>query len=179
MIPIIMLIRTILVSCFSTVSLICEIPHSLIIQRSAYVLFQTSRRADSSCRETKRHLTLMGCAKTYFEGLLRDLNGYKCFNFSFLIHSLGDELVCLQSRPFTNRKHLAHHERKIWQRRPRTVEELESCVRQELDKSSSPTTPLNGLLTHVPDVYRLLSKEEGMLQSATHGPVSTFEKCCH
>ena len=38
---------------------------------------------------------------------------------------------CLQSRSFTNRKHLVHHKTKIWQWRPRTVEQLESCTGQE------------------------------------------------
>ena len=55
--------------------------------------------------------------------------------------------------------------RKIRQR-PRTVEQLESYIRQEWD--NIPQSP------QFPDVYGLLLKEEGMLHSGKHGPVPTF-----
>lgn len=52
---------------------------------------------------------------------------------------LGAELACLQSRPSTNWKHLVRLvKQKIWQRRPKSAEQLESYIRQKRDRIPLP-----------------------------------------
>jgi len=65
---------------------------------------------------------------------------------------------------------------KTQRRRPRTAEQVESSIRQEWDKISPPK--VQQLVSSVPDVYRLMLKEEGMLHSGKHGPVPTFFNPC-
>ncbi len=59
--------------------------------------------------------------------------------------------------------------RKICQRRPRTLQQLETYIRQEWDQS--PTPKLQKLITSMP---RLFWKEEEMLHHDKHAPVPTI-----
>lgn len=86
--------------------------------------------------------------------------------------SPGAELTCLQSRPLTNWKHLMHHTifKKIYQRRPRRVEQLEFSFGPECDNIPTKTTnnwsPQD--LQQVLEVHRLLLKQRGLCHSEQH-----------
>ncbi len=60
---------------------------------------------------------------------------------------LGTEMASLQSRSFTHRKHLRIIKRKMRQRRPKTVEQLEACIRQEWDNIPIPKLEQLSLLS--------------------------------
>ncbi len=59
------------------------------------------------------------------------------------------------------------------QRRPKTVEQLEACIRQEWDHI--PIPKLEQLVSSVPRRLQTVLKEEGMPHSGKHGP--TFLRC--
>ncbi len=63
--------------------------------------------------------------------------------------------------------------RKMRQRRPKTVEQLEACIRQEWDHI--PISKLEQLVSSVPRRLQTVIKEEGMPHSGKHGP--TFLRC--
>uniref|UniRef100_A0A6Q2XC63 Rap-GAP domain-containing protein n=1 Tax=Esox lucius TaxID=8010 RepID=A0A6Q2XC63_ESOLU len=66
-----------------------------------------------------------------------------------------------QSRSFTHRKHLVHHKEKVRQRRPKTVEQLEACIRQDWD--NIPIHKLEQLVSSVPRrLQSVKKKKEGM-----------------
>ena len=58
------------------------------------------------------------------------------------------------------------------QRSPRTVEQLESYIRQEWDKVH--LAKVQQLVSSVPRCLQTVLKEEGMLHIGKHGPVPTF-----
>ncbi len=62
--------------------------------------------------------------------------------------------------------------RKIHQRRPRTLQQLETYIRQEWDQI--PTPKLQKLITSMSDVFKLFWKEEEMLHHGKHAPVPTI-----
>ncbi len=62
--------------------------------------------------------------------------------------------------------------RKIPQRRPRTLQQLETYIRQEWDQI--PTPKLQKLRNSMPDVFKLFWKEEEMLHHGKHAPVPTI-----
>ncbi len=62
--------------------------------------------------------------------------------------------------------------RKMRQRRPKTVEQLEACIRQEWD--NIPIPKLEQLFSSVPRRLQTVIKEEGMPHSGKHGLVPTF-----
>ncbi len=62
--------------------------------------------------------------------------------------------------------------RKIHQRRPRTLQQLETYIRQEWDQI--PTPKLQKLLTSMPRCFKLFWKEEEMLHHGKHAPVPTI-----
>ncbi len=61
---------------------------------------------------------------------------------------------------------------KIRQRRPQTLQQLETYIRQEWDQI--PTPKLQRLITSMPDVFKLFWKEEKMLHHGKHAPVPTI-----
>ncbi len=65
--------------------------------------------------------------------------------------------------------------RKMRQRRPKTVEQLEACIRQEWD--NIPIPKLEQLVSSVPRRLQTVIKEEGMPHSGKHGLVPTFLRC--
>ncbi len=62
--------------------------------------------------------------------------------------------------------------RKIHQRRPQTLQQLETYIRQEWDQI--PTPKLQKLLTSMPRCFKLFWKEEEMLHHGKHAPVPTI-----
>lgn len=66
------------------------------------------------------------CISTYRGGSLH------IWKASSVLKKNGDEMACLNSKPSTNWKHLEQHEMINLRRRPRTVEELEIYISQEL-----------------------------------------------
>lgn len=72
-----------------------------------------------------------------------------------------------QSRLFAHLKHLTHHEKKNTSKKTK-----ESYIRQEWTTFLSQRS--NNWYTQFPDVYGMLLKEGGILQSGKHGPVETF-----
>ena len=110
-------------------------------------------------------------AERYTQVLEKD---FTYFNRTMLKHILHpfqqhgfivEESGCWTDLPAVqNFHHLKTFE--IQQRRPRTAEPLESSIRQEWD--NSPLPKVQQLVSSVPDVYRLLLKEEWMLHSGKH-----------
>ncbi len=68
-------------------------------------------------------------------------------------------MASLQSRSFTHRKHLAHHKEEDATRRPKTVEQLEACIRQEWD--NIPIPKLEQLVSSVPRRLQTVIKRRG------------------
>ncbi len=70
-------------------------------------------------------------------------------------------MASLQSRSFTHRKHLAHHKEEDATKnlRPKTVEQLEACIRQEWDKI--PIPKLEQLVSSVPRCLQTVIKRRG------------------
>lgn len=65
---------------------------------------------------------------------------------------------------------------KIWQRTPRTVEQLESYTRQEGKKIIYPK--ISSRSPHFAVFYGLLLKEEELFHGGKHELVASFEMCC-
>ncbi len=59
--------------------------------------------------------------------------------------------------------------RKICQRQPQTLQQLETYIWQEWDQI--PTPKLQKLITSMPDIFKLFWKEEEMLHHGKHAPV--------
>lgn len=84
--------------------------------------------------------------------------------------SLKSGLIQLKSRTFN-----ASEKKKVRQRRPKTVEQLNSYIRHKRDIIPSKNTR-NGSPQRL-RVYRSLLKEEILLTGDKHGPVPTFLRC--
>ncbi len=65
--------------------------------------------------------------------------------------------------------------RKMRQRRPKTVEQLEACIRQEWD--NIPIPKLEQLVYSVPRRLQTVIKRRGDAHSGKHGLVPTFLRC--
>ncbi len=61
---------------------------------------------------------------------------------------------------------------KICQRWPRTLQQLETYIRQEWDHI--PTPKLQKLITSMPDIFKLFWKEEETLHHGKHAPFPTI-----
>ncbi len=65
--------------------------------------------------------------------------------------------------------------RKMRQRRPKTVEQLEACIRQEWD--NIPIPKLEQLVSSVPRRLQTVIKRRGDATQCKHGLVPTFLRC--
>ncbi len=63
----------------------------------------------------------------------------------------------------------------MWQRRPKTVVQLEACIRQEWD--NIPIPKLEQLVSSVPRRLQTVIKRKGMPHSGKHGLVPNFFRC--
>ena len=84
----------------------------------------------------------------------------------------GTELVFLQSRPFTNRKHLEHHKMKNLTTK---VQDCWAILHQTRAEQHSSKTPETGLLTSQ-TFTDICSKKRGCYAMGKHRPVPSFSK---
>ncbi len=87
----------------------------------------------------------------------------------FIVEESGAELVCLQSWSFTYREHWCIIKRKIRQRIPWTLQQLETYIRQEWDQS-----PTSKLITLMPRYLQNVLKRSNWLHHGKHAPVPTI-----
>ncbi len=77
----------------------------------------------------------------------------------FVVEESRCWIGCLQSRYFTNREYWHIIKRKIHQRRPRTLQQLETYIRHEWDQI--PTPKLQKFLTSIARRLQTVSKRRG------------------
>lgn len=99
------------------------------------------------------------CISTYRDGSLH------IWKASSVLKKNGDEMACLHSKPSTNWKHLEQHEMINLRRRPRTVEELEIYISQEMGQHC------------FKKVLKLVSLVSSHLQAVCKAEVDTIFLC--